>query len=117
MEIELYCTKHGEIPVKTFLDSLDPKTRAKTVMVIQLLEEYGNALREPYSKYLENGLFELRIQQSSQITRIIYFFFRGDKAILTNGFIKKTQKTPGAEIRKTVLYRQDYLKRKEKGDE
>ena len=117
MEIELYYTKHGEIPVKTFLDSLDLKMRAKTVMVIQLLKEYGNALREPYSKHLENGLFELRIQQSSQITRIIYFFFRGDKAILTNGFIRKTQKTPGAEIRKAVLYRQDYLKRKEKGDE
>ena len=110
MEIELYCTKHGEIPVKTFLDSLDPKMRAKTVMVIQLLEEYGNVLREPYSKHLENGLF-------AQITRIIYFFFRGDKAILTNGFIKKTQKTPGAEIRKAALYRQDYLKRKEKDDE
>ncbi len=116
MEIELYCTKHGEIPVKIFLDSLDPKMRAKTVMVIQLLEEYGNVLREPYSKHLENGLFELRIQQSSQITRII-FFFREDKAVLTNGFIKKTQKTPGAEIRKAVLYRQDYLKRKEKDDE
>ena len=33
------------------------------------------------------------------------------KIILTNGFIKKTQKTPRSEITKAKEYRADYLER------
>lgn len=34
-------------------------------------------------------MFELRTKQGSDITRVLYFFIVGKKAILTNGFIKK----------------------------
>ena len=57
----------------------------------------GPLLREPYSKSLENGIFELRTKQGSDITRVLYFFIVGKKAVLTNGFIKKSKKTPKAE--------------------
>ena len=66
--------------------------------MLELLELRGNTLREPYSKELDNGIFELRIKQSSNITRILYFFVIGKKIILTNGFVKKTEKTPKREI-------------------
>ncbi len=46
----------------------------------------------------EDGIFELRAQQGSDITRVLYFFQIGNKAYLTNGFTKKTQKTPPSEI-------------------
>lgn len=52
-----------------------------------------------------------RIKSSSDISRILYFFFVGDKAVLTNGFVKKTQKTPRKEIEKAKTYRKDYLRR------
>ena len=42
------------------LDSLEPKLLAKTLRTIDLLEMNGPLLREPYSKLLENGIFELR---------------------------------------------------------
>lgn len=45
----------------------------------------------------------------NDITRIFYFFVIGQKIILTNGFIKKTQKTPKAEIALAKKYRNDYL--------
>ena len=57
----------------------------------------GPLLREPYSKPLENGIFELRTKQGSGITRVLYFFIVGKKAALTNGFIKKSKKIPKAE--------------------
>ena len=50
---------------------------------------------------------------SSDISRVLYFFVIGKKAILTNGFIKKTQKTPPGEIEKAKAYRKEYLSRKE----
>jgi hypothetical protein len=42
-------------------------------MVNWQVKEFGPQLGEPFSKHLVNGIFELRIQQSSNITRILYF--------------------------------------------
>lgn len=80
---------------------------------IQILQENGNELREPYSKHLSDGIFELRAKVGSDISRVMYFFYIGKRIILTNGFIKKTQKTPLSEIEKAKQYRKDYLKREE----
>lgn len=77
-----------------------------------LLERNGNELREPYSKSLGDGIFELRIKLGSDITRVLYFFVMDRKIILTNGFVKKTQKTPKQEIELCKKYRDEYLNRK-----
>jgi phage-related protein len=110
-EIEFYDTEDGRCPVQEFLDDLDPKMHAKTLRTIDLLEANGPALREPQSGPMGDGIFELRTKQSSNITRIFYFFFVGKKAILTNGFIKKTQKTPKAELELAKKYKADYERR------
>ena len=110
-DVDLYETKVKKRPVEEFILSLDYKMQAKVFGMIRLLEEKGTALREPYSKPLDDGIFELRIKQSSNITRVLYFFYVGGKIILTNGFVKKTQKTPPSEIEKAKQYRKDYLER------
>jgi len=76
-----------------------------------ILEEAGNTLREPYSKYVRDGIFELRIKVSSNITRILYFFYIDKRIILTNGFVKKTDKTPDNEIVKALSYKTDFIER------
>ena len=101
----------GDKPVENFLVSLDIKTRAKLIGILQILQEKGNQLREPYSKHLEDGIFEIRGKVGSDITRVLYFFYLDGKIILTNGFIKKTQKTPRKEIKLAKLRRQDYIER------
>lgn len=91
-EIILYDTEDERCPVQELLDSLEPKLLAKTLRTIDLLEMNGPLLREPYSKPLENGIFELRAKQGSDITRVLYFFIVGKKAVLTNGFIKNRRR-------------------------
>ena len=91
-EIILYDTEDGRCPVQELLDSLEPKLLAKTLRTIDLLEMNGPLLREPYSKPLENGIFELRTKQGSDITRVLYCFIVGKKAVLTNGFIKNRRR-------------------------
>lgn len=110
-EIEFYETEFGKEPAKEFILSLDKKMRARVFKMLDILEEFGNDLREPYSKSLGNKIFELRIKYASDISRILYFFYAGKKIILTNGFVKKTQKTPISEIEKAEKYRKDYLRR------
>lgn len=113
-EIIFYDKPDGSEPAKEFLLSLDKKMRAKTVMLIELLAENGSSLREPYSKHLVDGIFELRAKVGSDISRVLYFFVFGKKIILTNGFVKKTQKTPKHEIELAQKYRNEFLDRERK---
>lgn len=111
INIEFYTLDDGDCPVAEFILSLDPKMKAKVLRTIDLLKNNGPLLREPYSKALSDGIFELRIKQGNDITRILYFFFIGNKAILTNGFIKKSQKTPKKIIETAKKYKEEYQRR------
>lgn len=110
--ILFYDKPDGSEPIKQFLLELDPKLRAKVMMLIELLACNGPALREPYSKPLGEGLFELRAKVGSNASRVIYFFFSGRQVILTNGFLKKTPKTPTAELTLARKYKAEFLSRK-----
>lgn len=108
-DVIAYTKTDGTVPVNEFLYTLSDKMRAKMLKEFELLEEYGNELREPYTKHIENGIFELRVKLGSDISRTLYFFYIGKTIILTNGFIKKTQKTPKREIELAKKYRNDFL--------
>ena len=110
-KIEFYKTEEGKEPVAEFLDSLDVKMAAKLIGLMEVLEDKGIELRLPYSEHLEDGIFELRCKQGSNITRVLYFFFSGKRIIVTNGFVKKTQKTPPGEIKLARERRADWLSR------
>lgn len=115
-EVIFYEKENEEKPVENFLRELEPKMRAKLVGILQILQEKGNMLREPYSKHLEDGIFEVRGKVGNDISRVLYFFYVGEKIVLTNGFIKKTQKTPRKELELAKKYREDYMRRSEKND-
>mgnify|MGYP004494606041 CR=1 FL=1 len=110
-DVDFYQLPNGEKPVEIFLNSLDKKMRVKALHSLSILEEFGNALRQPHSKSVGNGLFELRIKFASDISRIFYFFVVDNKIILTNGFVKKTMRTPKSEIELALKYKADYERR------
>ena len=115
--VEFYEKSNGEPPAREFLLALDKKMRVKLLSMIAILENNGYELREPYSKHLSEGIFELHTKLASNITRVLYFFYADQRIILTNGFVKKTPKTPPQEIERAKEYRRDYLQRKERTDE
>lgn len=84
---------------------------AKVARNLDLLALHNITLREPLVKPVRNSLLELRTQVGSNISRIFYFFFTGKKIILTNGFIKKTRKTPRKYIELAIEFKTEYLSR------
>lgn len=84
---------------------------AKFLKITELLENNGEKVGMPYSRNLEKGIFEIRVISNNNIVRILYFFTKNKKIILTNGFIKKSQKTPKQEIKKALLCKKDYERR------
>lgn len=110
----VYEKENGESPVEDFINGLEVKMRAKVYGLLSILQDKGNMLREPYSKHLDDGIFELRCKAGSNITRVLYFFYYEGTIVLTNGFVKKTQKTPPGEIALAKERRADYIERMEK---
>jgi phage-related protein len=73
-------------------DAKDIKDAAALIGVLRTL---GNQLREPRSKSLEDGLFELRGTQ----VRIYYGFLPGRRVVLVGGYVKKRSDTPRDVLR------------------
>lgn len=113
-EVEFYKTEDGTKPAEEFMLSQDAKMKAKLFQIVNLLEEYGNQLRKPYSSPLGDGIFEIRAKVGTDISRVLYFFYYEGRIIFTNGFVKKTQKTPRSEIEKAKRYRKNFLERSDK---
>lgn len=111
-DVEFYRKQNGECPIEAFLDQLNHKVRAKVLRDLELLEARGNELREPQSKQLKDGIFELRSIHGTDISRVLYFFVEGRRIILTNGFVKKTMRIPGKELSLAKQYRKEYLGRR-----
>ena len=77
--VGFYEKENGEKPVELFLDKRDIKMRSKLLMILKILQEKGNLLSEPYSKHLDDGIFEIRGKVGSDISRVLYFFYFGGK--------------------------------------
>ncbi|SFB68826.1 Phage derived protein Gp49-like [Kaistella jeonii] len=92
-----------------FLEKQRQKVRDKILWTIKLIETIDQIPAE-YFKHLEgtNGLYEIRVQNGSDIFRIFCFFDEGKLVILINGFQKKTQKTPKKEIEKALKIKDQY---------
>jgi phage-related protein len=85
------------------------KVKDKIIWTLELIQELER-VPETYIKHIENtdGLYEIRVQQGSDIFRIFCFFDQGQLIILANGFQKKTQKTPKNEIEKAIKIKNEY---------
>ncbi|MBI3283088.1 type II toxin-antitoxin system RelE/ParE family toxin [Candidatus Curtissbacteria bacterium] len=99
-EIVFYKDSSGKSPVEEFLDDLEKINQPLYDKTLKGLEKLKNKAyhREPLSKYLEQGLWELRIRSEKNIVRIIYAFDKGQIIILLHAFVKKDQKTPKREL-------------------
>ncbi|MGB7069258.1 MAG: type II toxin-antitoxin system RelE/ParE family toxin [Pyrinomonadaceae bacterium] len=58
-----------------------------------------------------DDIWEVRIDSGNDTFRLLGFFYKGNLVILTNGFAKKSEKTPPREIKVAEERKKDYLKR------
>ena len=114
-KVDYYIKECGESPVKDFIKSLPPKHSAKVLWEIDLLEKLGTNIKEPYAKSIQGekykGLWELRIQQGSDISRVFYFLPVSNIFILLHGFVKKGNRTPTGELETAMAHMNDYKRR------
>ena len=114
-KVDFFREEDGTKPVGNFIRTLPVKMKAKVVSDLHLLEEHGNMAREPLSKSLGDGIYELGSILGNDIVRILYFFDGQRIIIATNGFVKKQEKTPPGEIELAKRRRKIYYQRLQTG--
>jgi phage-related protein len=112
--IRFYFTTSGEKPLVAFLTDLratEPILHKLVVAGIKKLEQserHGPPLTEKVDS--KDHIFELRIGNTN-IARVFFFFQQGQELILTNGYVKKSQKLDTTELEKARSYKRDWEKR------
>ncbi|NKB17284.1 MAG: type II toxin-antitoxin system RelE/ParE family toxin [Pseudanabaena sp. CRU_2_10] len=97
-KVEFFKFPNDNSPVLDWFQSQEPKVKAKLARIFDLLEGEGISVGKPYVAPLEDKLYEIRIEQDTNIYRILYFAYTDKRFILLHGFQKKTQKTPKKEL-------------------
>jgi phage-related protein len=95
--VVFYRTRGGTEVVRDWLRGLDERDRnaiGQDLMRVQYRWPVGMPLCRPMGE----GLWEVRSDlPSNRIARVL-FSVQGDKVLVLHGFIKKTQKTPDADL-------------------
>jgi phage-related protein len=99
-----------------FYKNQDLKVQQKIEYVLDLVR-FERQVPKKFFKLLENtnGIWEIRVITTFKSIRILCFQDKGNLVVLTNCFLKKTQKTPKREIKLAEKLKKEYLKEK-KGD-
>jgi len=111
-QVKFYRTQSGKSPVEEFLDSLKPKHAKKVTWTLRLIEDMDQVPVQ-YFKKLKNtdDIWEVRTRISSHSFRLLGFITADEFVVLTNGFKKKSQKTPKQVIELAEQRKADYLTR------
>jgi phage-related protein len=113
--VNFYRTESGKSPVEDFLDSLSGKQAQKVLWVLRLVEELDVVPTQYLKKLVStDDIWEVRVRFGGNIFRLLGFFDGTTLMILTNGFAKKSQKTPRQEIELATRRKNEYLSRKRK---
>ena len=91
----------------------EPKVQEKAEYVLEMIR-YELKVPTKFFKPLKNtrGICEVRVITATKSIRILGFIDSGNIVVLTNCFLKKTQKTPKKEIAKAQSLRERYYANK-----
>ena len=73
--------------------------RARLVRISELIEQVGLPnVREPHVRHVREQIWEIRLKGKAGIARALYVTAKEQRVVILRAFIKKTEKTPTAEI-------------------
>ena len=98
-EVEFYETVNGRMPVREFLEELKQSGPGDHAAVLRGLAKLRNRQyhREPLSKAIGDGLFELR-HVGKLNTRVFWFFVKDRRIIAVHGIRNKSQAIPVRDL-------------------
>lgn len=109
--IEWYFDEKGRSQALEYYNLQSDERKRKTLNLIRLLAEQGKIFDKTKFMYEEDGIYAFKPQPD----RYLCFFFKGKKVIITNAFVKKTQKLPNVEKERALRVRDNFEARIKEG--
>ena len=109
--IEWYYDKDGKSIAYDYFVGITREQRRKFFVLIKRMGDFGKILDKTKFRNEGDGIYAFKPQPD----RYLSFFTDDKKIIITNGFVKKTDKLPKNEKDLAIKYRQDYFERKTGG--
>lgn len=112
-QIEFYFTENGKLPAKEYLQEVSPEGEQKLFALVRYMAEAGKIFDVTKFRIVDprEKLYEFKPLQY----RFFNFFYAGGKIIITNGYMKKSQKVDKKELKKAITIRKDYERRVREG--
>ena len=96
-----------------FFNELTEDVQKKFNWTLELIATIDRVPKK-YFQYMEDGIYEIRVEVGSNIFRVFSFFDEGQMIVVANGFQKKTQKTPRNEIELAKKIKKEYFNEKDR---
>jgi phage-related protein len=110
--IEWYFDSKGYSQALEYFTEQPKDKQRKLLNLFRLMGDQGKIFDKTKFRYEDDEIYAFKPQPD----RYLCFFFKGKKIIITNAFIKKTQKLPQGEKDQALKAYQNYEKRVKKGE-
>lgn len=94
-----------------FMAALNEDERRKVRKTMLLLSS-DETMPRHYVKPLEEAIYELRVTLPTKEARVFFIYDGETLVVLFNAFVKKTRKTPHAELEKAKRLKKEYYESK-----
>ena len=109
--IEWYYDANGKSDVFEYYESLDFPQKRKIIMLFKKMSDFGRIRDITKFRNEGNKIYAFKPKPD----RFLSFFYTGSKIIVTNAFVKKSDKLPDEEKERALKRRQDYIRREQEG--
>ncbi len=109
--IEWYFDEKGESQALDYFSSLGNVQQDRTFYLFKRMGNFGKINNKTQFRYEGDEIFAFKPQPD----RFLCFFVKGKRIIVTNAFLKKSDKLPPGEKKRAMKYRDDYFERVEEG--
>jgi phage-related protein len=109
--IEWYFDDKGNSPALEYYKELSFQQQNKLDYLFEVLSNSGKIRNEEKFRYEGDQIYAFKPAPN----RFLCFFYEGSRVIVTNAYVKKTDKMPPREKTKAIIAKADYIKRYKKG--
>ena len=108
-QVEFYFTENNKIPAKEYLEKTSLQVKLKLAALVKYMAESGQIFDKGKFRLVDskNKIYEFKPLNY----RFFNFFFKGGKIVITNAYIKKTQKVDRKELKRAKEMKKDYMRR------
>lgn len=112
-QVEFYFNKDGELPAKKYLEEVSLEAKVKLAVLVKRMAEVGKIFDITKFRLIDSKekLYEFKPLNY----RFFNFFYTGRKIIITNAYMKKSQKVDRKELEKAKNIKKDYEHRVKEG--